>query len=262
MNYLRQTAGKPLFPDVLWSRPENKRYAGKLLIVGGHAHSLTAPGKAFAAAEAAGIGSCRVILPGSAQKVLGKSFLEAEFTPSTPSGSFSQSSLDQILEAADWADGVLLAGDFGKNSETAVLLEKFLQKHAGQITMAGDAVDYFLMNNSPIFNQDGLLTVADFSKLQKAAKNNRPQTALLHTMDVLKLADALNSWTNSNNVGFLTEHQGQLVVSLKGSASLTALERPDWQASLPSYAAVWRLQQPSKPFEALTAAVYDSLSNP
>src|SRR5471030_891522 len=103
-NWLRQTADKPLFPDLLWSRPENKRQAGKLLIVGGSVDGFAAPAAAFSAAAEAGIGTARVLLPDSTRKVLGTSFAEAEFCPSTPSGSFSRQALAQLLENAEWAD--------------------------------------------------------------------------------------------------------------------------------------------------------------
>src|SRR3954464_694344 len=118
----KQSAEKPLYEDLHWSKPENKSTAGKLLILGGNAYGLTAPGIAFAAAQKAGIGSSHVLLPDAIRKSIGSSFEEGEFAASTPSGSFARSSLNQILENADWGDGVLLAGDFGKNSETAVLL--------------------------------------------------------------------------------------------------------------------------------------------
>jgi NAD(P)H-hydrate repair Nnr-like enzyme with NAD(P)H-hydrate dehydratase domain len=89
-NWLKQVADKPLFPDLLWSRPENKRQAGKLLIVGGNLHGFAVPMAAYNAATAAGIGSARVILPEKLKKALGTSFTEAEFAPSTPSGSLSR----------------------------------------------------------------------------------------------------------------------------------------------------------------------------
>src|SRR3954471_3597520 len=121
-NWLRQTPDKPLFPDILWSRPENKRLAGKLLVIGGSSHGFAAPGGAYTAAQKAGIGSVRVLLPDSTEKALSKILPEAEFAPSTISGSFSRQALGILLAQAEWADGVLLAGDFGKNSETAILL--------------------------------------------------------------------------------------------------------------------------------------------
>src|SRR3990167_5419572 len=134
--WLKQAKDKPLFEDLLWSRPENKRLAGKLLIVGGNLHGFAAPGTAYGASLKAGIGTCRIIMPDSLKKIVIPHFshfhgstLQMEFAPSTISGSFSKEALAQILDSAQWADGVLLAGDFGRNSETAILLEKLLNKY-------------------------------------------------------------------------------------------------------------------------------------
>jgi NAD(P)H-hydrate repair Nnr-like enzyme with NAD(P)H-hydrate dehydratase domain len=59
-NWFKQRQTEPLFADLLWSRPENRLRAGKLLIIGGNKHLVAAPGNAYTAAEKAGIGSCRV----------------------------------------------------------------------------------------------------------------------------------------------------------------------------------------------------------
>lgn len=119
----KQTVDKPLFPDMLWSRPENKLYAGKLLIIGGNAYGFAAANEAYVEAGKAGIGVARMLLPDSLHKLLGKQFAAGEFAPTTPSGSFSQRALAEALATANWADGVLLAGDLGRNSETAILIE-------------------------------------------------------------------------------------------------------------------------------------------
>ena len=47
MSLQKQTKAKPFFPDLLWSRPENKFHAGKLLIVGGNAQAALAPAQAY-----------------------------------------------------------------------------------------------------------------------------------------------------------------------------------------------------------------------
>src|SRR5690349_9866882 len=130
----KQTSEKPLFPDLLWSRPENKRHAGKLTIIGGNLHGFAAPAIAFNTAQKAGIGNVNVVLPNAIQKLVGTFLPEATFAPSTPSGSFGSQSLAELLDTAAWADGVLLAGDVGKNSETTVVLEAFLQKYTGLAT--------------------------------------------------------------------------------------------------------------------------------
>ena len=107
---LKQQAVTPLFPDILWSRPETKQGAGKLLIVGGNSFGFAAPGLAFAEATAAGIGVTRVLLPETLRKIVGNLPIEAEFAPTNPSGSFSSRSLEPLLTNAAWADGVLVAG--------------------------------------------------------------------------------------------------------------------------------------------------------
>src|SRR5471032_3085314 len=102
----KQAADKPLYPDLLWSRPENRAQAGKLLIVGGNAHGFAAAGEAYAEATKAGVGTARVLLPDSLQKTVGKVFEAGEYAPSTPSGSFAKRALAELLAMAEWADGV------------------------------------------------------------------------------------------------------------------------------------------------------------
>src|SRR3989344_1032892 len=96
----KQAKDKPLFEDLLWSRPENKARAGKLLIIGGNAHTFAAPAAAFVSAAKAGAGSVRALMPDKLKKTIGSSLAEAQFAPSTPSGSFSRKALVDALELA------------------------------------------------------------------------------------------------------------------------------------------------------------------
>ncbi|HLG91208.1 MAG TPA: hypothetical protein VI336_03575 [Candidatus Saccharimonadales bacterium] len=253
-NWLKQTSDKPLFPDLLWSRPENKQQAGKLLIIGGNSHGFAAPVAAYNAAVAAGVGTARVILPQALKKALGTSFAEAEFAPNTPSGSLARQALDMVLENAKWADGVLLAGDFGRNSETAVLLSSFLEKFKGQVTVTQDGLDYFLGSNSPLLDRPDTLSVINMGKLQKLGKNNRPERPVRHAMSLLELVDLLGSWKTD----VITKHADNFVVASGGQVSTTPSKKEqNWQIELAAYAAVWWLQNPSKPTEALTTATYE-----
>ncbi|MEK7153084.1 MAG: hypothetical protein AAB834_03995, partial [Patescibacteria group bacterium] len=79
----KQVPGKPLFPELEWSRPENRQMAGKLLIVGGNLHGFAAPAEAYALSLKAGIGTSRVLLPSAIQKVVGPSIENGEFAAST-----------------------------------------------------------------------------------------------------------------------------------------------------------------------------------
>lgn len=166
----KQVAGTPLFPDLLWSRPEHRAAAGKLLIIGGNAFGFAAPGEAFAAATKAGAGELRVLLPDRLRSTVG-AVLAAEYAPGNASGSFSSSALTEFMVESGWADSVLLAGDIGRNSETAILLEKFTDLYHGQLTITKDAVDYFTALPQALLARPETTLVLSFAQLQKLATN-------------------------------------------------------------------------------------------
>jgi hypothetical protein len=251
-SWLKQTADKPLFPDVLWSRPENRRHAGKLLIVGGHQQNFSAVSDAYSAAAAAGAGTIRVILPDKLEKMLSKVFAEAEFAPSTQIGSFSRSALENLLDAAQWADAVLLAGDFGRNSEMAILLESFAGKYGGQLAVAGDAADYFLNQPAKITDRDKTLIIIGLDRLQKLAS----PALIQQNADFMKVINQLADWSAGCKAGIVTIHSNQIVVAYKQQVSTTPVKQEPDMSALAAYTTVWWLQQPEKPFEALSTGIY------
>ena len=253
----RQTTKEPLFPDLLWSRPEHTKQAGKLLIIGGNAHGLSAPAAAFTEAEKAGIGTARVLLPDSLQKTVGKVFVAGEFAPSTPSGSFSKLALDEFLMSANWADGVLLAGDIGRNSETAILLETFLTKYTGQLTITKDAADYFTASPGHILSRSETTLVISFAQLQKIASQAHFKSAFTFDMDFVRLVDTLHEFTEAHSVNIVIKHLETMFVAVRGQVSSTKLieDMPIWRVKTATHCCVWWLQNPTKPFEALTTAL-------
>lgn len=256
-DYWFKQGAEPLYPDLLWSRPENKRQAGKLLIVGGNKFGFAAVGVAYAAAQAAGIGSVRVLLPDALTRTVSKLLPEAEFAVSTPSGSLSRQALAPLIELAGWADGVLLAGDFGRNSETAILLERFLAEHKGSATLQQDALDYFWQAGSSLLNRHQTNLVINLGKLQKLAKNNWPATPVLHSMTLKDLADWLVERTSQDKISITTKHADNYLVALNGQVvSQLAKESQNWQTELGAFVAVWRLQQPKNDFAALASGLY------
>lgn len=253
----RQVADKPLFPDMLWARPENKRLRGKLLIVGGNKFGFAAVATSFAAAQRAGAGACRILLPNALERVVGTSLAEAEFAPSTPSGSFSRQALARLLELSDWADGVLLAGDFGRNSETAIMLERFLDEYEGQVTLQQDALDYFWGKDSPLLGRTKTTSIINLGKLQKLAKVNRPATPVLNSMSLKDLVDLLHDWSADKDGIIVTRHAENYMAAISGQVSTTpADEDKNWQVTLGAHVSVWQAQQPARPFEALSSAIY------
>lgn len=251
MNWLRQT-NAPLFPDILWSRPENRRHAGKLLIIGGHQQSFNAVSAAYSAAVKAGIGTARVMVPESLRKTLHLIFPEAEYAAATPIGSFGRKALAGLLDASDWADGVLLAGDLGRNSETAVLLEGFIQKYSGPLAVSGDTVDYFFGTGQSLAKRRRTLVIASVKQLQKLASPH----LIEQRADLIKVVEQISGWTAQNDLSVVTIHSTQVITACGQQISTTPVKLSDPNEALAAYAAVWLLQQPEKVFEALSSAVY------
>lgn len=256
--WLKQPLDTPLFPDLLWSRPENKQLAGKLLIIGGNEHGFVAPAAAYAAAEQAGVGTARMLLPDSMRRYVGKVFEAGDFAPTTPSGSFAQKALAEFLDMADWADAVLLAGDFGRNSETAILLEKFSASYTGQLTMTGDSADYVIGAPQPWLSRPDTLLVLTFGQLQKLFVASRAPRAVTSTMDKLRLVEAICDFSSAHTMSLIVLHQQTIFTAYAGRISTTSGSeltgsQNDFTVTA-SKAAVWWLQNPSHGFEALTTS--------
>lgn len=256
----KQTSDKPLFPDLLWSRPENRAHAGKLLIAGGNAHGFAAAAEAFGEATKAGVGTARVVLPDSLQKTVGRVFPAGEYAPGNTSGGFSRRALAELLTFGQWADGVLLAGDFGRNSETAVVLEQFAAKYSGPLTITKDALDYFMHQPATVTDRPDTVLVASYAQLQKLAQASRFAKAFTFELDFLHVIEQLHEFTLIHPAAIVTQHAGTLFAAIHGQVSTTPYsdEQKIWRVKTAAHCAVWQLQNPGKPFEAISSAIIQS----
>ena len=255
----KQSPDKPLFPDMLWSRPENRANAGKLLIIGGNLHGFAAPAEAYQTSLRAGIGISRVILPDALKKMIGRAFEAGEYAPSTPSGSFSRQALNDLLEASEWADGVLVAGDLGRNSETAILLEGFARKYIGPLILTKDAADYFTSSPRDAVDRDNTVFVVSFAQLQKLATAVKFSQAFTFNMDLLRFVESLHDFTSTFHTNIIVKHLDTIFVASRGSVTTTKLleDHDIWRVNAAAYGAVWWLQNPTRQLAALSCAVYE-----
>jgi len=267
----KQSIDKPLFPGMLWSHPENRQLAGKLLIVGGSAHGFAAPAEAYTQAEKAGAGVTRVILPSALAKTIGRVFEAGEYAPSTPSGSFAQQALAEILSLSQWADAVLLAGDFGRNSETAILLEKLVEKYHGTLALTGDAIDYFLATPQQVLAREHTVLMLTFSQLQKLASAAHATQPFTSQLDLVHFIAALHNFSEQYPAScLLIQYLGQVFVAVNGAVSSTAIAStpatpviaiaaPTNMLQAATHATVWYMQNPGQPYEALTTSLVGSM---
>ena len=256
--WTKQTADKPAFPDIAWSRPENRAHAGKLAIIGGNLHSFTAPAEAYAAAQKAGIGTARVLLPLPLRKLTGKFFDNLEYASGNPSGSFSRQSLGQWLELASWGDGTLIAGDLGRNSETAIVLESFMAKYSGQLTITKDAIGYALNASKVVLQRPDTALVLSLSQLQQYAIAASSTTPVTLSMPIMQLIEVLHDLTTRFQPHIVTRFHDTLCVAASGQVSTTPVDPTQqvWRVATSARTATWWLQTPAKPFQAMTTAIH------
>lgn len=259
LTYLKQEKDKPLFEDLLWSRPENRALAGRLLIIGGNVQGFRAPATAYSLATEAGVGSIRVLLPDSLRKLVEKHIDSAVFASSNGSGSFSRTALASSLEQASWADLVLLAGDFGRNSETAILLETFINKYSGPLVITGDTISALLTNTQLLVDRQDTLLALNLDNLQKLITNIKYPKAVISSISLLQLIYLLKELTTKFKFSVITNHKQQIIVAVNGNVSVTKIDGSDdgYSLKLASYSSTWWIQNLTKMFEAITTAIYE-----
>lgn len=259
MDILLQSDDKRLYPDLEWERPERKNQAGRLLIIGGNLHGFAAPAQAFGYAQEAGVGTIRVLLPDALRRTLAPTWADAQFCPSTPSGSFAKDSSEIILNNLLWADGVLLAGDFGRNSETAIVLEQIMSTLGSWMVITKDALDYFLDQPEKILKRQQTVVVGSFSQLQHMfSKLHKDPKVFRFSMPLVNLCTELGEYSQEHNVSIITKFENQYITASAGKVSVTKKSNDEeiWRLKIAAKASVNLLHFPGKVFEALNAAYF------
>lgn len=250
----KQNKEHPLFEDLIWSRPVNKRLQGKLLIIGGNLHAINAPSLSYSEVLKQRIGSVKVLMPDKTARLLPQKVDDIEFLPSTPSGSFSQESLEQIKLELPQFDAVLLAGDFAKNSETSILLEKLADLPGMQI-YAKDALDSIIKTPKVLLDREDTLLVIDFARLQKFISASGFDKPLTSNIELLQMVNLLHEFGQHHKAILLTKHNQTYYAAYGGQVITTALENDiDWPVTAAA-ASVWWLQHAQKPLEAIATSL-------
>lgn len=255
----RQEISKPLFTDVIWSRPQTRHTSGKLALIGGNAQGFNSVSAAYLAATESGIGTIRTLLPDSLRKIVSKLLPESEFAPSTKAGSFSAKALDSIVDLERWADGILICGELGHNSETSILIEHYLEKSNSLLTLTGDSIDIAATSPPVMLANGNLILALEMDQLQHFLTAIRYPMAAKSQMTLFQLAELLHALTQSYPWAIVTKHESQFFVAYGGEVSTTPNQNLHL-LEISTSATVWRLQQPSKPFESMTSGIYASVN--
>ncbi len=252
----KQTPEKPLFPDIEWSKPQQKKLAGKLVIIGGNSSGFAAVAESYSQALKTGIGEVRVILPETLKKSIPSTITDAVFVKTNPSGGLAKEAKTQILASADWADSMLLIGDCGGNSETAVLYEKLLKESSTPTVITRDAIDLLRNQSNELVDRPNTLLILSFAQLQKLFQAVYYPKVLTFSMQLTSLVEALHKFTVTYSIGVVTFHNQQLLVAQNGEVSSTPLSNPMalWRGNLATRASIYWTWNPGQMFQAVSAS--------
>jgi len=253
----KQTLDTPLFPDVEWSKPEQRALAGKLAIVGGNKLGFAGVAEAYSVAGQAGAGQVRVLLPDVLKKTIPSAITDALFGPTNPSGSLTKDASAEMKNLGAWASGVLLIGDAGRSSETAILYEQFLQDYTGPLTITRDAVDLVKNSSQALVDRPNTLLIVSFAQLQKLFQAVYYPKVLTFSMQLTNLVEALHKFTITYPVSIAVLHKDTFLVAHEGAVTTTPWNNPMliWRGGVAAKAATYWMWSPCKPLEATTSAI-------
>ena len=258
MKYWRQqTIDKPLFPDIEWSKPETKAQRGRLGILGGNKLGFTGAAESYTTSLRTGVGEARVLLPDGLRKTIPPTMTDVIFGASNPSGSLSRDALGDTLALAAWSQSLLLIGDAGRNSETAILYEDLLREHSGPVVITRDAID--LVKNSADFlaARPQTTLVLSFAQLQKLFQAVYYPKVLTFSMQLMQLVDVVHKFTITYPTTLVVLHQDTVVVAHGGEVTTTPWSSPMliWRGDTATRAASYLIWNPKKPLEAISASL-------
>ena len=252
-----QTATKPLYPDIEWNKPERRDQSGRLAIIGGNKLGFAGVAEAYTVATTAGIGEVRALLPDALRKTIPTTITDTIFAPTNPSGSLAKGALTEMRALGEWAQGVILVGDAGRNSETALVYDDFIRDYAGQLTITRDAIDLVKNNSSLLVERPDTLVVASFAQVQKLFQSVYYPKIITFSMHLGQLVEALHKFTITYPVHIVTLHRDTIIIASGGSVVTQAWDNPMmiWRGTVATRAASYWLWNPSLPLEALSASI-------
>lgn len=253
----KQSTKNPLYPDIEWSKPERRDQAGRLGIIGGNKLGFAGVAEAYTTALQTGAGGAKVLLPDILKKSIPAAISDTVFAETTPSGSLAKNALPEMVALGEWASGILLIGDAGRNSETAIAYEQFIEAYSGPLTLTRDAVD--LIKNYPnrLVERPETLLVVSFAQLQKLFSSVYYPKILTFSMQLTSLVEAVHKFTITYPVTILVLHKDHLIAAHAGDVTTTEWENPMaiWRGQVAAKAATYWLWNRDTPLEAVTASL-------
>lgn len=253
----QQQPNKPLFPDIEWGKPEQKSSRGRLGIIGGNKLGFAGIAESYSTALNTGAGEVRVLLPDCLRKSIPPSMTDVIFAPCNPSGSLSRDAMPDLTALGTWTSCLLLAGDAGRNSETAIAYSDLIRNYTGQLVITRDAVDLVKNDSEALVNRPNTTLIVSFAQLQKLFQAVYYPKMLTFSMQLLQLVEAVHKFTVTYPVTIAVLHRDTLIVAHDGEVVTTKWETPlaIWRGITAARAATYLMWTPSQPLQAIATSL-------
>ena len=242
----KQEPGKPLFPDVEWNKPERRDQAGKLGIIGGNKLGFLAVAESYQEALKAGVGEARVLLPDALKKNVPANMTDVLFAPTNQSGSLANEAITETLALERWADALLLCGDAGRNSQTAIVYEELIKKSEIPVVLTRDAIDLVQNSFQEILDQ-----------VQKIFRAIYYPKMITFSIQLSQLVEALHKFTITYPVTICVFHADNLIIAHSGEVVTQKWDAPMaiWRGTVGARAASYLIWSPKAPLAAISTAI-------
>ena len=253
----QQTNDKPLYPNIEWSKPEQQSNRGRLGIIGGNKLGFISVAESYNTALKTGAGEVRILLPDVLKKSIPSTMNEVIFGATNPSGGLSRDALIEMKAIGDWATGILLIGDAGRNSETSILYEDFIGNYKGPLTITRDAIDLIKNNDIQLVDRPDTLLIMSFAQLQKLFQIVYYPKVLTFSMQLTNLVEAIHKFTITYPITISVLHKDTLLVASSGEVTSTPWNEPTdiWNGKTATNAAVYWMWSPTKTLESVTTSL-------
>lgn len=256
----QQTTKKPLFPDIEWQKPEQRTMRGRLGVIGGNKLGFAGVAESYATALEAEAGEVRVLLPDCLKKAIPPTMTDVVFGTSNPSGSLAREALGDMRALGAWSTGILLAGDAGRSSETALVYSDFIREYDGPLVITRDAIDLVKNDAEALANRPQTTLILSFAQLQKLFQALYYPKMLTFSMQLMQLVEAVHAFTITYPVTITVLHRETLVVAHCGEVTTTKWDNPMaiWRGQTAARAASYLMWTPSQPLQAITTSLVSS----
>jgi NAD(P)H-hydrate repair Nnr-like enzyme with NAD(P)H-hydrate dehydratase domain len=253
--FTKQT-DQALFPDILWNRPTMRRRAGRLLVVGGHKNEFSLLQAIYQSAEAAGIGECQAVMPDSLRRSVGEQGF-GRFVPASASGSLGKAAVGELLRLGADADALILGANLTNNAETAVAIEALITKLEQPVVITEECIHILKFHPELITGNPKALVVTTMTGLFALANHHHMPIAIKPGGGVVGKIEIVQQLAAISRCSYLV-FDSEIIVQAEDQTSLTLLAQS--LSILPGVAigtaaTLW-IQQPTKPYAALTTVAF------